>query len=198
VDVYKEPARYERTICYGGPPVLKELWEYEIKQQSFVFHRLVDDYIDDPRDPRYDVVNGCVQERLIEARHAEDRDAIKVTTPELQIARLRQQVQWHEAHGIVRYLILSKFMPYSGWRGELDKLKEGIAKIGVKAEEIGAALDEDGGYQLPEDASDELKYKLKRLLSPEGMRDHGIRSYRDWQESDHIIKLLEPNAEAQS
>jgi len=197
VVVYKEPAQYERTLCYGGPPVFKELWEYQIKQRSFVFQRMLDDYIDDLWDPRYEVVNGCVQEHLIEVRHAEDKGGIKVTTPETKIARLRQQVQWHEVDGILRFFILAK-LGYSGWRSDAQKLKDGVSEIGGKAEALGATMGENGWYQLPDDASEEQKRVLDRLFSPWSLRSHGFRSYTDWRERDHIMKLLEPPTEAQS
>jgi hypothetical protein len=191
VDVYKKSPRYLQTVCFGGPPVYKELWEYEIKEDIFVFHRLVDSFIDDLWDPRYEVVNGVVQQRMIESRNAEP-DTFVVAPPEQQLAALRQKVEWHEADGIVRYFILSKFRSY-GWRNAITKMKESVEKIAVEAEKIGATMGENGWYQLPDDASEEQKQRLNELFSTKTLRNvYGFRSYREWVQRDRLIALLEP------
>lgn len=197
LSVYERLSGYKRILCHGGPPVMNEHWEYEIKEggfgRHFVFQRLRDDHIEDLWDDRYEVVNGSVQEHLIESRYAERE--LKVYPPEEKIADLKTRVRWHEAEGVVKYFILSNVRPFGGWKREVEKLKESVAKVSMKAEELGATLNEYGWYELPESASDEEKFQLDTLFSPSVLRNqYGIRSYRDWRERDHIFKLLEPTA----
>jgi hypothetical protein len=195
VVVYTKANTYRNTICFGGPPVLNEYWEYDIKAHSFgddfVFQRLKDYHLDDLWDPRYEVVNGCVQQLLMESRYAETET--KFYSLESNLADLRKKVEWHEADGAAKYLILSKASRSGHWRRQAEKLKESEEKIAVAAQQIGATLNEEGLYELPEDASEERKTELDKLFSPKTLRNvYGFRSYREWRERNHIFKLLEP------
>jgi hypothetical protein len=184
---------YVRERCWSGPPVHYETWEYDFKAGGdFLFHRLRDDHTDDLWYPRFDVVNGTVQEELIRRRDNESVSAFKVSAPEDIIAGFKRQIEWHEAHGAVRYFILSKLRPHGSWKREAEKLKEGIATIGAKAEALGAKMDEYGWYVVPHDAASEQKVAVEKLFSPQSLRSHGFRSYQDWIERHHIVNLLEP------
>lgn len=194
VTVYTQPfLHYVRQRCWGGPPVSYETWEYDFKWGGdFMFHRLRDDHTEDLRDSYFEVVNGCVQEQLIRQRDAENDTGLKFSTPEKDIADFKQRVEWHEADGVVRYFILSRVRPHGGWKRDAEKLKEGISSLGAKAEQIGGKIGEYGWYRLPDEATPEQKQAMDKLFSPPSLRSHGFRSFRDWNERDQIIKLLEP------
>jgi hypothetical protein len=204
--VYPARHRYERQDCYGGPPVTENLWEYDIKEQCVVFHRLLDRYDVNFRGPEYEVVNGSVLEDVFEERSRErenwinslpeeKREYYRSTSPYSaeRMEELRREVTWREMHGAVKYFILSKHYSWGKWRKEVEKLRTCFSKIAAEAEALGAVLSEDGiFYDLPKDAEETQRQKLDDLFSEKTLlKKYDVRSWADWRDRDFIVKLLE-------
>jgi hypothetical protein len=78
-----------------------------------------------------------------------------------------------------------------GWRREVEQLEKSLTQVATEAEKLGATLDEYGWYyELPNDADDARKQKLRQLFSSETLlKEYGIRSYQDWIERGKIFEL---------
>jgi hypothetical protein len=205
VHLYPSRHQYERQRCYGGPPEYEEIWEYDIKAHASVFVRLLDRHKEDLNDEhQYDVVNGCIQEDVIE-RENRDHETWLNSLPEKnretfqyqpysakEIAELKREVIWHELQGAVKYFILSKHDRMGEWKRDLEKLRNSFELIVTEAEALGATCNKFGSYELPNDADDLQRKKLEDIFSSRNLLGiYGVHSYRDWAERDQIMKLLE-------
>jgi hypothetical protein len=203
--IFPAQHRYQRSDCYGGPPVTEELWEYDIKERSAVFQRLLDRYDVNFEGPEYEVVNGNVLEDVFERKRSE-REIWLNSLPEEKrefygsnspysterLTELRREVLWFELHGAMKYFILSKHYPHGEWKKELEKLRASFSKIATEAETLGARVDEYGFYKLPKEAGDIERQKLNDLFSETTLlKKYRIHSFGDWRDRDLITKLLD-------
>ncbi len=204
IELYPSRHQYERQSCYGGPPVYEEIWEYDIKAHASVFVRLLDRHKEDlNNDHQYEIVNGCIQEDVIERKNRDhetwlnslsDKDRQRFQYQPYsakEIAELKREVIWHELQGAVKYFILSKHNHMGMWKMDLERLQKAFSLIVTEAEALGATCNKFGNYELSNDMDDIQRKKLEDLFSPTTLRiKYGIHSYRDWAERDQIMKLL--------
>ena len=123
VTVYPMQRRFQREICFGGPPVTEEAWEYDLKEDSVVVCRLLDRYEKHfgSVETAYTVVNSTILEGYSSEK----------------IAIMRKEVVWHELHGAIRYFILSKHDLHKDLQKELKQLRISFAQITTEAEALG-------------------------------------------------------------
>lgn len=63
-------------------------------------------------------------------------------------------------------------------------------EIKDEAERLGAIENNFGHYELPAGADGTTQTKFKELFSGPKLRRLGFRSFQDWIEREHIIRLL--------
>jgi hypothetical protein len=202
--LYPAHCRYEETYCFGKPPVIKEVWKYDIKEEAFIFHRLLDRHEEDLYGREFEVVNGIVLEAVFEQKNREHELWLNSLSEEEkagfrappysaeEIEKLRRETEWHELHGAMKYFILSRHYPYGEWRRNVRDLRASCSQITTEAEALGATLGRYRDYELPKEADDIQRQKLKELFSEKTLLNkYRIRSFRDWVDRDLIFKLLD-------
>ena len=146
----------------------------------------------------YDIINGQLDRQYMEARNTERRERPILLNfipyDEDTISSLTQKTTWHELHGAVKYLVLTNEKPRVSHR-DLTRLAESFKRLESDACSLGAFLDEYGHYALPEGADEASHLKLREMFSSYSLRTkYRLRSFQDWIEREHILKLLNQDA----
>jgi hypothetical protein len=204
INVHRSKLIYERTVFFGDPPIKREVWEYLIKDDRAVFHRLRDRSEESFGPPEYEVVNNVVLEGVYKEKQREwDESKSRWDTKRLeywenrplysdeQLAALRQETLWDEVHGILKYFILYCHSPYGNWWKDARKLKDNFRKLEAEADSLGATPTDHGDYVLPDQASDEQKQKFAYLFSLGSLRTYYNTTYGEWVWRARLLQFLE-------